>query len=92
MSAPDPHRNAAPGPGAYRFSYGRFVLFSLGAGVLVLLVSIPIIVLLAHWTPAAGLLGALVAVIAMIAAIGLVARKLLATAEQRIRGTRADPD
>ena len=46
------------------FSFGKMVLYSLGAGVLVLLVSIPIILLIAQWSPVAGLVVALIAVVA----------------------------
>lgn len=85
MSEPLPPSSPDPG---YRFSYGRFVFFTLGAGVLALVVGVPIILALAHWTPVAGLVAALVTVLAMIAAIGLTARRLLATAEAQIRSGR----
>ncbi|MXP21180.1 hypothetical protein GIY30_07405 [Gordonia sp. HNM0687] len=71
------------------FSFGKLVLYSLGAGVIVLLVSIPIILLIAQWSPIAGLVVALIAVLAMIAAIGTVSRRIIATAEREILAARA---
>ena len=71
------------------FSFGKMVLYSLGAGVLVLLVSIPIILLIAQWSPVAGPVVALIAVLAMIAAIGTVSRRIIATAEREILAARA---
>ena len=53
------------------FSYGRFVTLVLGSGVLVLVIGIPIILALAHWSPIAGLVAALLVVLAMIGTIGL---------------------
>ncbi|AZG43764.1 hypothetical protein [Gordonia insulae] len=78
--------------GDTRFSFGKLVLFALGAGVLVLLVSIPIILLIARWSPIAGLVVALIAVLAMIAAIGTVSRRMIATAEREILAARAAED
>ncbi|MEE3852506.1 hypothetical protein VZC37_19350 [Gordonia sp. LSe1-13] len=75
--------------GGPRFSFGRLVLFSLGAGVLVLVVSIPIILLVAQWSPVAGLVVALIAVLAMLAAIGTVSRRMISTAEREILAARA---
>ena len=81
--------NAQNPDGEYRFSYGRFVLYVLGSGVLVLLVSIPVILGLARWwTPVAGLIAAILAVIVMIAVIGTVARRQLADAERQITAQR----
>ncbi|MDY6811131.1 MAG: hypothetical protein SW127_19310 [Actinomycetota bacterium] len=71
------------------FSFGKLVLYALGAGVIVLLVSIPIILLIAQWSPIAGLVVALIAVLAMIAAIGTVSRRIIATAEREILAARA---
>ncbi|MFW0787140.1 hypothetical protein AAFP35_21795 [Gordonia sp. CPCC 206044] len=70
------------------FSFGRFVLFSLGAGVVVLIVAVPIILLLAQWSPIAGLVGAFVAVVTMIAVIGTVSRRMVDTAERDLRAAR----
>ncbi|MGC4959864.1 hypothetical protein [Gordonia sp. DT101] len=73
-----------------RFSYGKLVLYSLGAGVVVLLVSIPVILLVAQWSPIAGLVIALIAVLAMIWVIGGVSRRMIARAEHEILAARAD--
>ncbi|WP_223204590.1 hypothetical protein [Gordonia jinghuaiqii] len=59
------------------FSIAKLAFYALGAGVLVLAVSVPVIVLCAHWSPFAGLVAALVAVAAMIAAIGTVANRMV---------------
>ncbi|MGW6032387.1 hypothetical protein [Gordonia terrae] len=59
------------------FSIAKLAFYALGAGVLVLIVSIPIIALCARWSPVAGLVAALVAVAAMIAAIGTVANRMV---------------
>ncbi|WAC55795.1 hypothetical protein [Gordonia sp. SL306] len=76
-----------------RFSYGKLVLYSLGAGVVVLLVSIPVILLVAQWSPIAGLVIALIAVLAMIWVIGGVSRRMIARAEHEILAARSDrPD
>ena len=74
---------------APRFSIGKLVFYALGAGVLVLLISIPIILVIAQWSPIAGLVVALLAVLAMIAAIGAVSRRMIATAEREILAARA---
>ena len=67
------------------FSYGRFVTLVLGSGVLVLVIGIPIILALAHWSPVAGLVAALIVVIAMIAVIGWIARRIIGSYERRVR-------
>ncbi|GAC50790.1 hypothetical protein [Gordonia aichiensis] len=67
------------------FSYGRFVTLVLGSGVLVLVVGTPIILALAHWSPIAGLVAALVVVIAMVAVIGWIARRIIGSYERRVR-------
>ena len=59
------------------FSIAKLAFYALGAGVLVLIASVPIIALCAHWSPIAGLVAALVAVAAMIAAIGTVANRMV---------------
>lgn len=59
------------------FSIAKLAFYALGTGVLVLIVSVPIIALCAHWSPIAGLVAALVAVAAMIAAIGTVANRMV---------------
>ncbi|MGC5246509.1 hypothetical protein ACPXB3_06250 [Gordonia sp. DT219] len=92
-SSPGSSGGAAPGghPGGdaeYQFSYGRFVLFVLGAGVIVLLISIPIILALARWSPIAGLVAALISVALMITAIGVTSKRLIGKAERALRAQR----
>ncbi|MGV9672250.1 hypothetical protein ACWDPV_16920 [Gordonia sp. NPDC003504] len=74
----------------YRFSYGRFVVYVLGAGAIVLVLFIPIILGMAKWNPTAGLVSALVAVLAMIAAIGFTSRYQIGKAEKAIRASRGE--
>lgn len=81
----DKGRMSAPG-----FSFAKFVLFSLGAGAIVLIVSIPIIYALAHWSPYAGLFGALVAIVLMIAVIGVVSRRMIAGVERQMLADTTD--
>ncbi|WP_238421647.1 hypothetical protein [Gordonia sp. 'Campus'] len=80
----DPQRS-----GASDFSIAKLAFYALGAGVLVLVVSVPIIVLCAHWSPIAGLVAALVAVAAMIAAIGTVANRMVDRARAGLLAERA---
>ncbi|MYR05267.1 hypothetical protein GTV32_02540 [Gordonia sp. SID5947] len=72
-----------------RFSYGKLVLYSLGAGVVVLLVAIPVILGVAQWSPIAGLVIALLAVLAMIGVIGGVSRRMIDRAEHEILAARS---
>lgn len=67
------------------FSYGRFVTFVLGSGVLVLVIGIPIILALAHWSPVAGLVAALLVVLAMIGTIGWMSRRIIGNYERKVR-------
>ena len=60
-----------------RFSIAKLAFYSLGAGVIVLVVSVPIIALAAHWNPIAGLVAVLLAVVAVIAAIGTVSTRMV---------------
>ncbi|MGW0035993.1 hypothetical protein GYA93_09405 [Gordonia desulfuricans] len=76
---------AGDGNTPYRFSYGKFVLYVLGSGVLVLVVCVPIILVLAHWNSVAGLIAALVTVILMIATIGTVSKRQIGKAEAAMR-------
>ncbi|OUC79178.1 hypothetical protein [Gordonia lacunae] len=68
---------ADAGAASAGFSIAKLAFYALGTGVLVLIVSVPIIALCAHWSPIAGLVAALVAVAAMIAAIGTVANRMV---------------
>ena len=72
------------GAGRGGFSFSKLVFNSLGAGVLLLVVSIPIILLVARWSPVAGLIVAVLAMVAMIAVIGVVSRRMVASAERDI--------
>ncbi|MEO9329983.1 hypothetical protein [Gordonia aurantiaca] len=65
-----------PRPGG-GFSIAKLAFYALGAGVLVLAVCVPIVVVCANWSPIAGLVAALAAVVAMIAAIGTVANRMV---------------
>lgn len=78
-------------PPEFHFSYGKFVLAALGSGVLVLVVCVPIILALAHWSPIAGLIASAVSVIAMITVIGYVSRRQISRAEQAIRAAQQHP-
>ncbi|MFW0791617.1 hypothetical protein [Gordonia sp. CPCC 205333] len=67
------------------FSFVRLALLALGAGAIVLIVSIPIILLLAQWSVTAGLIAAVVAIIAIIAAIGFVSQRIVGQAEEQLK-------
>ena len=81
----EPVEPTADGAVAPHFSFAKLALTSLGAGVVVLVIGIPIIIGVAQWSPTVGLIVALVVVIAMIAAIGTVSRRFVAAAERDIR-------
>ena len=90
--SPSPGRMSAQSGDEYRFSYGRFVVMVLGAGAIVLIISIPIILALAKWSAIAGLVAALVAVIAMITAIGFTSKFQIGKAERALRAAQGqDP-
>ncbi|SIS20249.1 hypothetical protein [Williamsia sterculiae] len=75
-------------------SFARLALTSLGAGVLVLAISVPIVVGLSQVSPVAALVVALLAVVGAIAAIGLTSNhqinKALAEAEAADRPPNAN--
>ena len=83
-----PDGTHAPGPAhapdgttpRLRFSIAKRALYALGAGVVVLAISVPIIVVAARWSPIAGLVAVLIAVVAVIAAIGTVATRMVNSA------------
>lgn len=79
-------RGSQPRP----FSFVRLALLALGAGALVLLISVPIILLVARWSVIAGLVVALIAIVAIVAAIGVVAQRIVGQAEQQLRDQRAN--
>ncbi|AZZ82699.1 hypothetical protein C5O27_17910 [Gordonia alkanivorans] len=70
------------------FSIAKLAFYALGAGVLVLAACIPLILLLANWSPLAGLVAALAAVVAMIAAIGTVANRMVNRARAELIAAR----
>lgn len=72
------------------FSFVRLALLALGAGAVVLFISVPIILLVARWSVIAGLIVALIAIIAIIAAIGVVAQRIVGQAEQQLRDQQSD--
>ncbi|MFE0749892.1 hypothetical protein [Gordonia sp. NPDC058843] len=79
---------AGASPASTGFSIAKLAFYALGAGVLVLIVSVPIIALCARWSPIAGLVAALVAVAAMIAAIGTVANRMVERARADLIAAR----
>ena len=66
------------------------MLFSLGSGVAVLLVSIPIIMVLTQVSSVAALVAGLLALVLMVAVIGLVSHRMIAAVERQVRGESAD--
>lgn len=72
------------------FSFGKLVFYSLGAGVLVLAVMLPIIVLLARPYPIAALCTAIGAVLGMVVVIALVSRRMMSGVQQEIDRRRAE--
>ncbi len=94
-------RHTAPGrggggsgrhsPAGGGFSIAKLAFYALGAGALVLAVCIPIIVVCANWSPFAGLAAALVAVVAMIAAIGTVANRMVDRARAELLAAQDRP-
>ncbi|RPA63505.1 hypothetical protein EF294_08395 [Gordonia oryzae] len=84
--------SGAGGDLQYRFSYGRFVLFVLGAGVIVLVICIPVVLALARWNAIAGLVASLVSIVLMITAIGITSKRLIGKAERALRAQhRSNP-
>lgn len=82
---PDP---AATEPTEPHFSLGKLILYSLGTGVLVLVVATPIIVVTGRWSPIAGLVIALVSLVVMVAAIAVVSRRMMASFERDVHRFR----
>lgn len=75
---------------AQQFSFARLVFYSLGAGVLVLAVMLPIVLSLARPYPTAALCVALAAIVLMVVAIALVSRRMLAGMQREIDARRAE--
>jgi len=72
------------------FSFGKLVFYSLGAGVVVLAVMLPVIVLLARPYPIAALCVAIGAVFGMVVVIALVSRRMMSGVQQEIDRRRAE--
>ncbi|WP_132991510.1 hypothetical protein [Gordonia zhaorongruii] len=66
------------------FSFGRLVATALAAGVGVLVVAVPIIMVIARDHPTAALVVAFVAVLLMVAVIGYVSRRMLRGVQDEI--------
>lgn len=73
---------------ATNFSFIRLVFNSLGSGALVLFISIPFILWGANHSPYLGLGLALLAIVLMIATIGLVSRRMVDRARSDILAAR----
>ena len=76
-------RETTDAPG---FSFAKLTLYSLGSGVLVLLVSIPIIMVLTRVSSVAALVVGLLALVLMVAVIGLVSHRMISAVERQVRG------
>lgn len=66
-------------------------LFSLGAGALVLAISIPVVIGLAQLSPAAALIVAVLALVLAVAAMGIVANRMVDRAADAMRA-ESDPN
>ncbi|ORM33864.1 MULTISPECIES: hypothetical protein [Williamsia] len=73
-----------------RFSFARLALFSLGAGALVLAISVPVVIGLAQLSPVAALIVAVLALILAVAAMGIVANRMVDRAADAMRA-ESDP-
>jgi 4-hydroxybenzoate polyprenyltransferase len=73
-----------------RFSFARLALFSLGAGALVLAISIPVVIGLAQLSPVAALIVAVLALVLAVAAMGIVANRMVDRAADQMRA-ESDP-
>lgn len=73
---------------ATNFSFIRLVFNSLGSGALVLFISIPFILWGANYSPYLGLGLALLAIVVMIAVIGIVSRRMIDRARSDILAAR----
>lgn len=58
-------------------SLGKLAFFTIGAAVIVLVLSLPIIFIVAQFSPLAALIIAFVALIAAVVAMGLVSNRLV---------------
>ena len=62
----------------------------LGSGVAVLLVAIPIIMVLTRVSSVAALIAGLLALVLMVAVIGLVSHRMIAAVERQVRAESGD--
>ncbi len=76
--------------GVAGFSFAKLALFSLGSGVAVLLVAIPIIMVLTRVSSVAALIAGLLALVLMVAVIGLVSHRMIAAVERQVRAESGD--
>ncbi|MGU3294891.1 hypothetical protein [Williamsia sp. M5A3_1d] len=74
-------------PASREFSYARLALAVLGAGTLVLLVSVPVIYAVTRVSAPAALVVALLAVAVAIAVMGLVANRMVDAAARSLEST-----
>ncbi len=79
------------GPGT-EFSFLRLALASLGAGLAVLVVSLPLIWAAGHVHRWLALAVALLAIVSVVAAIGIVANRVVNRAAERITRAQGAPD
>ncbi|GAB06369.1 hypothetical protein GII30_13955 [Gordonia amarae] len=87
MTAPGKQQGGGDVPG---FSFAKLALFSLGSGVAVLLVAIPIIMVLTKVSSVAALIVGLLALVLMVAVIGLVSHRMISAVERQVRGDSGD--
>jgi divalent metal cation (Fe/Co/Zn/Cd) transporter len=73
-----------------RFSFARLAVFSLGAGALVLAISVPVVIGLAQVSPVAALIVAILALVLAVAVMGIVSNRMVDRAAGDMR-SRTDP-
>ncbi|MBM7367170.1 hypothetical protein [Gordonia hydrophobica] len=76
--------------GAQHFSFAKLVFYALGAGVLVLVVTLPIVIALARPYPTAALCVAIGGILLMVVVIALVSRRMMSGVQQEIDRRRAE--
>ena len=73
-----------------QFSFAKLVFYALGAGVLVLVVTLPIVIGLARSHPTAALCVAIGGVLLMVVVIALVSKKMMSGVQREIDRRRAE--
>lgn len=68
-----------------QFSFARLAVFSLGAGALVLAISVPVVIGLAQVTPIVALIVAVLALVLAVAVMGIVANRMVDRAASAMR-------